>query len=105
MENMDIKKLTSDDIMLKWLKKKEAENISPAGLNQRKATLSRFYTYYMGLQMLSVNIPKTINIVFLYFEINFNTSIYYPIQIIRFFCKRLKVPLAEGFIGYDCHGI
>ena len=57
----DIKKLTSDDIMLKCLKKKEAENISPAGLNQRKATLSRFYTYYMGLQMLSVNIPKTIN--------------------------------------------
>lgn len=57
----DIKKLTSDDIMLKWLKKKKAENLSHAALNQRKATLSRFYTYYMGLQMLTVNIPKTIN--------------------------------------------
>ena len=57
----DIKALTSDDIMIRWLKKKQSEGTSPAGLNQRKATLSRFYTYYMGLQMLNVNIPKTIN--------------------------------------------
>ena len=56
----DIKKLTSDDIMIKWLKKKEKEGISAASLNQRIASLSRFYTYYMGLQKLTINVAKSL---------------------------------------------
>ena len=56
----DIKSLTSDDIMMKWLKVKEKEGMSAASLNQRIASLSRFYTYYMGLQKLTINVPKTL---------------------------------------------
>ncbi len=56
----DIKSLTSDDIMMKWLKVKEKEGLSAASLNQRIAALSRFYTYYIGLQKLTINVPKTL---------------------------------------------
>ena len=56
----DIKSLTSDDIMLRWLKIKEKEGLSAASLNQRIASLSRFYTYYIGLQKLNVNVAKTL---------------------------------------------
>jgi len=57
----DIRELTSDDIMIRWLKIKEKEGISAASLNQRIATLSRFYTYYVGIQKLNVNIAKSLN--------------------------------------------
>lgn len=56
----DIKKLTSDDIMIKWLKKREKEGIAAASLNQRIAALSRFYTYYIGIQKLTINVAKTL---------------------------------------------
>ena len=56
----DIKKLTSDDIMLRWLKVREKEGVSAASLNQRIASLSRFYTYYIGIQKLNVNIAKSL---------------------------------------------
>ena len=56
----DIKELTSDDIMIRWLKIKEKEGISAASLNQRIAALSRFYTYYIGIQKLTVNVSKSL---------------------------------------------
>lgn len=56
----DIKKLTSDDIMLRWLKAREKEGLSPASLNQRIASLSRFYTYYVGIQKLNINVAKSL---------------------------------------------
>ena len=55
----DIKGLTSDDIMIKWLKVKEKEGISAASLNQRIASLSRFYTYYVGIQKININVAKS----------------------------------------------
>ncbi|MBP3930147.1 MAG: tyrosine-type recombinase/integrase [Peptostreptococcaceae bacterium] len=57
----DIKGLTSDDIMIKWLKVKEKEGISAASLNQRIASLSRFYTYYVGIQKININVAKSLN--------------------------------------------
>ena len=57
----DIKGLTSDDIMIKWLKVKEKEGISAASLNQRIASLSRFYTYYTGIQKININVAKSLN--------------------------------------------
>ena len=56
----DIKEITSDDIMIKWLKVREKEGLSAASLNQRIASLSRFYTYYMGIQKLTVNVAKSL---------------------------------------------
>ena len=56
----DMRTLTSDDIMIKWLKVKEKEGISAASLNQRIASLSRFYTYYIGLQKLTINTAKSL---------------------------------------------
>lgn len=55
-----IDSLTIEDITNNWLNIKRDEGLKAASLNQRLATLAKFYTYLVGKQLLSVNIIKSI---------------------------------------------
>lgn len=51
---------TSEDFM-EWINHIRAtRNLSASTLNQKIATLSRFYTFLQGRKLVSVNVPKTL---------------------------------------------
>ncbi|MGL5767605.1 MAG: tyrosine-type recombinase/integrase [Sarcina sp.] len=59
----EYKKLTSEDFM-KWVNILSNERkLSASTVNQRIATLRKFYTYLMGMKLVSVNVPQTIGVV------------------------------------------
>lgn len=59
----EYEKLTSDDFM-SWLDDiRVRDDLSASTLNQRVATLSKFYTYLMGMKIVSVNTAHTIGVI------------------------------------------
>lgn len=56
-------KLTTEDIM-SWLEDiRETNNLSASTLNQKVATLRKFYTYLQGMRLVSTNVAQMVGVI------------------------------------------